>query len=89
MAERLNDTAAVAGMVPYETQHEHYSRTVRKIDNGYVTIEHGCNPNDPAKEGDSPVSRETFTRDHPDQKDSGMSRNGDAMKRAVEYMKKE
>ena len=87
--KRLNDTVAVAAMKPYESSHEHYSRTVRKIDNGYLTTTYGHNPNDPDSCGDAPTSREVFTRDHPDQSDSGeMGKNGGAMKRAVEYMKK-
>jgi hypothetical protein len=89
MGGRLNDTAAVVGMVPYENSHQHYSRTVRKIDNGYLTTEYGNNPNDPAMCGDSPVSKEVFTRSHPDLADSSMmDRNGNAMKKAVEFMHK-
>ena len=85
MTKRLNDTTAVVAMAPYETQNEHYSRTVRKIDNGYITshFEHGLNC------PDGPVSKEIFTADHPDQCDaSEMGSNGCAMKRAVDYMKK-
>lgn len=85
MSKRLNDTAAVQGMVPYESQSEHYSRTVRKIDNGYLTSHHGCNPNDP----EGPIHKEVFTSDHPDLKDaSHLGGNGSAMKKAVEFMKK-
>jgi hypothetical protein len=85
MSKRLNDTAAVVGMVPYESQSEHYSRSVRKVDNGYITMEHGRNPNDP----EGPTHKEVFTRDHPDMKDASMmDGNGGAMKRAVEFMKK-
>lgn len=84
MGDRLNDTKAVVGMVPYENSHEHYSRTVRKIDNGYITSHYGKNPNDP----EGPTSMEVFTRDHPDQKDaSEIGRDGSAMKRAVDFMK--
>jgi hypothetical protein len=88
MGKRLNDTAAVIGITPYESQHEHYSRTVRKIDNGYVTSTYGKDPNDPASCGDGPTSKEVFTTSHPDHMDGEMSRNGSAMKRAVEFMKK-
>jgi hypothetical protein len=89
MGDRLNDTSAVVGMTPYETSHQHYSRTVRKIDNGFITHEMGKNPNDPEGYGDSPVSREVFTRDHPDLADSSMmGTNPNAMKKAVEFMKK-
>lgn len=85
MTERLNDTAAVAAMAPYESQSQHYSKSVRKIDNGFVTSEHGMNPNDP----DGPNHREVFTRSYPDLDDaSEMSRNGNAMKRAVEHLTK-
>lgn len=85
MGDRLNDTAAVVGIVPYESQNEHYSRNVRKIDNGFVTTHYGANPNDPQ----GPTHKEVFTHDHPDQKDaSEMGGNGGAMKRAVEFMKK-
>lgn len=84
MSKRLNDTSAVVGMVPWETQSEHYSRSVRKIDNGFVTTHHGHDPNGP----EGPTYKEVFTRDHPDQKDaSEMGGNGGAMKRAVEFMK--
>ena len=83
--KRLNDTAAVVAMAPYESQSEHYSRSVRKIDNGYIVSEHSHNPNDP----EGPTHKEVFVRDHPDQKDaSEMGGNGGAMKRAVDYMKK-
>lgn len=83
MAGRLNDTAAVQAMVPYESQSEHYNRSVRKIDNGYVTTSHEHGPNCP----DGPTSKEVFTSDHPDLKDaSGVP--GNAMKRAVDFMKK-
>lgn len=85
MGKRLNDTAGVVGMVPYESQSEHYSRNVRKIDNGYVTSHYGKNPNDP----EGPTCKEIFTRDHPDMKDgSEMGRDGSAMKRAVDFMTK-
>lgn len=85
MGKRLNDTKAVVSMAPYESQSEHYSRTVRKIDNGYVTSHYGCNPNDP----DGPTSKEVYTTDHPDKKDAAeLGTNGNAMKRAVDFMKK-
>lgn len=85
MGKRLNDTAAVVSMVPYESQSEHYSRSVRKIDNGYLTTHYGKDPNDP----EGPLSKEVFTRDHPDMKDaSTMDGNGTAMKRAVDFMSK-
>lgn len=85
MSKRLNDTAGVVAMIPYESQHEHYSKTVRKIDNGFVTSHYGNSPNDP----DGPTHKEVFTRDHPDQKDaSEIGTNGGALRRAVEYMKK-
>ena len=85
MGERLNDTAAVVGMKPYESQHEHYSRSVRKIDNGYLTTHYGTNPNDP----DGPTHSEVFTTGHPDHHDSAeLGTNGNAMKRAVEFMKR-
>lgn len=84
MSKRLNDTAGVVAMDPYSTQSEHYARSVRKIDNGYLTTHHGCNPNDP----EGPTYKEVFTRDHPDQKDaSEIGTNGGAMKRAVDFMK--
>ncbi len=86
MGKRLDDTKAVVAMVPYESQSDHYSRTVRKIDNGYVTSHYGCNPNDP----EGPTHKEVFTLGHPDG-DIGsgeMSRNTSAMKRAVDFMKK-
>jgi hypothetical protein len=85
MSERLNDTAGVVGMKPLETQSEHYSKYVRKIDNGYVTTEHA---QDPSAIG-GPTYKEVFTQDHPDQRDaSEMGGNGGAMKRAVDYMNK-
>jgi hypothetical protein len=85
MGKRLDDTAGVVAMTPYESQSLHYSKTTRKIDNGYVTSEHKSDSNDP----DGPVHKEVFTRSHPDLDDAGeMSRNGSAMKRAVEFMKK-
>lgn len=85
MGKRLNDTKGVIAMVPYESQSDHYSRSVRKIDNGYLTTEYGCNPNDP----EGPTNKEVFTRDHPDQKDaSEVGRDGSAMKRAVDFMNK-
>lgn len=85
MGKRLNDTAGVVAMAPCQPYDEHYSRSVRKIDNGYVTKHYGCNPNDP----DGPTSKEVFTRDHPDQKDSSeLGGNGSAMRRAVDFMKK-
>ncbi len=85
MGKRLNDTKAVVAMVPYESQSDHYSRTVRKIDNGYVTSHYGKNPNDP----DGPINKEVFTADHPDQKDSSeIGGNGSAMSRAVSFMNK-
>ena len=85
MTKRLNDTAGVVAMNPYESQSEHYSRSVRKVDNGYITTEHHYGPNCP----DGPISKEIFTRDHPDQKDaSEIGTNGGAMKRAVEFMKR-
>lgn len=83
MGKRLNDTAAVVGMSPYESQSEHYSKTVRKIDNGFITTEYQHGPNSP----DGPTSKEVFTHDHPDQKDaSEIGGHGGAMKRAVEFM---
>lgn len=84
MGKRLNDTIAVQAMMPYESQSEHYSRTVRKIDNGYVTSHHGCNPNDP----DGPTSKEVFTHVHPDRKDVDSFGSGNMMKHAVDFMKK-
>lgn len=85
MGDRLNDTAAVVGMVPYESQSEHYSRTVRKIDNGFLTTHRAYGANCP----DGPTDKEVFTRDHPDMKDaSEMGRDGNAMRRAVEFMNK-
>lgn len=85
MGKRLNDTAAVQSMCPYESQSEHYSRTVRKIDNGYITSHYGHGPNDP----DGPNNKEVFTADHPDLKDaSNLGGNAGAMKRAVDYMNK-
>lgn len=87
MGKRLNDTAAVVAMAPYESQHEHYSRSVRKIDNGYVTSTCGHNPNDPLSYGNGPTSKETFTTEHPDKMDGELGRNAGAMKRAVEFMK--
>lgn len=72
-------------MIPYESQSDHYSRIVRKIDNGYVTSHHCSGPNSP----DGPTSKEVFTADHPDLKDaSEIGRNGSAMAKAVDYMKK-
>ncbi len=88
MAKRLDDTKAVQAMVPYESQSEHYSRTVRKIDNGYVTSHYGRGPNDP----DGPTNKEVFTMGHPDGDINGnneLHRNESAMKKAVSYMKKE
>lgn len=86
MSKRLNDTAGVQAMVPYEKQSEHYSRTVRKIDNGYVTTHYGCNPNDP----EGPTNKEVYTLGHPDGEigKSEIGRDGSAMKRAVDFMKK-
>lgn len=85
MGKRLNDTNGVKAMVPYESQSDHYSRTVRKIDNGFVTSHYGRDPNDP----DSPTNKEVFTRDHPDMKDaSHLDTNNGAMKRAVDFMTK-
>lgn len=83
MGKRLNDTNAVVAMAPYESQSEHYSKTVRKIDNGYLTTEYKHGPNCP----DGPTSKEVFTHHHPDAMDGGMGMNGDAMKRAVDFMK--
>lgn len=84
MGKRLNDTAGVVAMTPYGTQSEHYSKSVRKIDNGYVTNHYEHGPNCP----DGPISKEVFTHDHPDQKDaSELGGNGGAMKRAVDFMK--
>lgn len=81
MKKRLNDTAAVVPMVPCETQSEHYSRTVRKIDNGYLTSHYDSNG------PDGPINKEVFTTGHPDKMDGDeMGRNGNAMKKAVEYM---
>jgi hypothetical protein len=88
MKPRMNDTAAVIGMQPYDSQHEHYSRTVRKIDNGYVTTTYGKNPNDPEGCGDAPTSREVFSHEHPDHAPGEMGRNSNAMARAVSFMKK-
>lgn len=83
MTQRLNDTAAIVAASPYETQHDHYMRSVRKIDNGFVTTHSQSGPNSP----DGPIHMEVFTRDHPDQKDSSeMGGNCGAMRRAVEYM---
>ena len=84
MGKRLNDTAAVVGMVPYESQSEHYSRTVRKIDNGYLTTEYGNGPNDPC----GPTHKEVFSTEHPDHKDGMVGGGGTAMKRAVDFMNK-
>lgn len=85
MAKRLNDTAGVQAMVPYESQSEHYSRSVRKVDNGYITRESHYGPNSP----DGPIEKEVFTRDHPDMKDaSEIGGNGNAMKKAVDFMTK-
>jgi hypothetical protein len=85
MAKRLNDTAGVIAMSPYETQADHYSRTVRKIDNGYITSHHQYGPNCP----DGPTSKEVFTSDHPDLKDaSAVGGGGSMMKHAVDYMKR-
>jgi hypothetical protein len=85
MTKRLNDVAAVQAMIPYESQSEHYSKSVRKIDNGYVIREFKHGPNCP----DGPIEKEVFVRDHPDLKDaSNMDGNGGAMKRAVEFMNK-
>jgi hypothetical protein len=80
--KRLNDTSAIIGMIPYETQSEHYSRSVRPIDNGFIIKEHHYGPNSP----DGPTSKEVFVRDHPDQ--SGLGANSNAMQRAVDFMKK-
>jgi hypothetical protein len=89
MGKRLNDTSAVVGMTPYESPAEHYSRTVRKISNGYLTAHYGTNPNDPDSYDDAPNSREVFTRDHPDLKDSSMmDRNANAMTKAVGHLHK-
>lgn len=82
MGDRLNDTKAVVAMVPYESQSDHYSRTVRKIDNGYVTSHYGCNPNDP----EGPTNKEVFSEDHPDK--TAMGSHGNPMRRAVEFMTK-
>lgn len=79
---RLNDTVAVVGMVPYESQHQHYSRTVRKIDNGFVTSEYSHNPNDP----EGPTSKEVFTHDHPDADSASLNAGGSMMKRAVDVL---
>lgn len=84
MGKRLNDTAGVVAMSPYESQSQHYSKSIRKIDNGYITREYQHGPNCP----EGPIEKEVFTHDHPDQKDAGMSRNGEAMKKAVEFMNK-
>lgn len=82
MEKRLNDTAAIVAMVPYETQSEHYSRTVRPIENGFVVTEHCSGPNSP----EGPTSKEVFMPEHPD---SGIIKpNGNAMRRAVDFMKK-
>lgn len=83
--KRLSDTAAVVAMVPYESQREHYSRSVRPIDNGYIVSEHHSGPNCP----DGPISKEMFVHEHPSHDtNSEIGRNGDAMKRAVEHINK-
>lgn len=83
--KRLDDTAAVQGMVPYESQSEHYSRTVRKIDNGYLVRESHYGPNGP----DGPTDKEVFMKNHPDDKRmSSDVGSGGAMKKAVEFMKR-
>lgn len=86
MGKRLNDTMAVKAMIPYESQSEHYSRTVRKIDNGYVTSHHGHDPNGP----DGPTHKEIYTAGHPDGElpADKMDTNSGAMKRAVDFMNK-
>lgn len=85
MGKRLNDAAGIVGMVPYESQSEHYSRTVRKIDNGYLVKEYKHGSNCP----DGPTDKEVFMTGHPDGDISDkMGRNGNAMTRAVDFMKK-
>jgi len=85
MAKRLNDTAAVIGMSPYESQSEHYSHSVRKIDNGFICNEYHSGPNCP----DGPTSKEYFMPEHPGAATEGVLANhGNAMKRAVEFMRK-
>lgn len=82
--KRLNDTAAVIAMNPYQSQSEHYSRTVRKIDNGYVTSHHSYGPNDPS----GPTSKEVYSEMHPDTHDgSVVGGESGAMKRAVDCLK--
>lgn len=74
-SKRLNDTAAVKAM-PVSCDDSCYtSKSIRKIDNGYVTSTYG-----------SGKSTEVFTPEHPD-KISGMDSSKDSMSRAVQYMK--
>lgn len=85
MGKRLNDTTGVVSMSPYESQSEHYNRSVRKIDNGFLVREsHHGGPNCP----DGPTDKEVFMSEHPDTDKSGLGDSGNAMKKAVTYMKK-
>jgi hypothetical protein len=89
-SSRLNDTQAIVAMVPYESEHNHYSRTVRPLENGFLVREFSQGTsNDPNHLGDSPISREYYSEQHPD----NMGRDPHvckptAMKRAVDYLKK-
>lgn len=85
MGKRLNDISAVQAMNPYESQNEHYSKTVRKIDNGYIVHESHYGPNCP----DGPTSKEVFVHEHPSHDtNSEIGSNAGAMKRAVDFMNK-
>lgn len=78
MGKRLNDTIAVKASMPSgSSSYQHSSKTIRKIDNGYVTSMYG----------DGTASTEIFTAEHPDSPANAVN-SGDAMKRAVDYMKK-
>lgn len=82
MAKKLSDTVALQA-TPFGgnscADNQHYSKSVRKIDNGYITSE---SHND----GLGYRSMETYSADHPDK--SSVGGNTDSMARAVEFMKK-
>lgn len=81
--KRLNDTIAVKAMMPSTPQdYQHMSKTIRKIDNGFVTSTYSDGK-----------STETFSSESPGDFASGekggeLTRDTNAMKRAVDFMNK-
>lgn len=75
MGKRLNDTNA---LVSCPSAHEHYSKSIRKIDNGYLTSIYSGGE-----------CSEMYSENHPD-KGGGSDLDGGhgALRKAVEFMKK-